>query len=154
MSMFPLAITCLITSSLPWFVDLTFQVPMQYCSSQHQTLLPSLNKSCPQEGLFYQRSNLLGFVGFWDWLTWRKGNTLPYPLKVRENVEWHFPNSVPLYYLLLWLHHFPFPSLVRWSSTFCVTPPPLVVFSILYNRNILTGVKWNLIPILTNFSND
>ena len=25
----------------PWFMDLTFQVPMQYCSLQHLTLLPS-----------------------------------------------------------------------------------------------------------------
>ena len=41
MSMLTLAISCLTTSSLPWFVDLTFQVPMQYCSIQHQTLLPS-----------------------------------------------------------------------------------------------------------------
>ena len=30
--MFTLAISCLTTSNLPWFVDLTFQVPMQYCS--------------------------------------------------------------------------------------------------------------------------
>ena len=28
---FTLAISCLITSNLPWFMDLTFQVPMQYC---------------------------------------------------------------------------------------------------------------------------
>ena len=41
MSMFILAISCLTTSNLPWFMDLTFQVPMQYCSLQHQTLLPS-----------------------------------------------------------------------------------------------------------------
>ena len=41
MSMFTLAISCLTTSNLPWFVDLAFQVPMQYCSLQHQTLLPS-----------------------------------------------------------------------------------------------------------------
>ena len=41
MSMFTLAISCLITSNMPWFMDLTFQVPMQYCSLQHQTLLPS-----------------------------------------------------------------------------------------------------------------
>ena len=27
---------------LPWFMDLTFQVPMQYYSLQHQSLLPSL----------------------------------------------------------------------------------------------------------------
>ena len=39
--MFTLAISCLITSNLPWFVDLPFQVPMQHCSLQHRTLLPS-----------------------------------------------------------------------------------------------------------------
>ena len=39
--LFTLAISCLSTSNLPWFMDLTFQVPMQYCSLQHQTLLPS-----------------------------------------------------------------------------------------------------------------
>ena len=37
--MFTLAISCLITSSLPWFLNLTFQVPMWYCSLQHWTLL-------------------------------------------------------------------------------------------------------------------
>ena len=41
MSMFTLAISYLTTSNLPWFVDLTFQVPMQYCFSQHWNLLPS-----------------------------------------------------------------------------------------------------------------
>ena len=41
MSMFTLAIFCLITSNLPWFMYLTFQVPRQYCSLQHRTLLPS-----------------------------------------------------------------------------------------------------------------
>ena len=38
---FTLAISCLTTSNLPWFMDLMFQVPMQYCSLQHQTLLLS-----------------------------------------------------------------------------------------------------------------
>ena len=41
MSTFSLAISCLTTSNLPWFMDLTFQVPMQYCSLQHRTLLLS-----------------------------------------------------------------------------------------------------------------
>ena len=41
MSKFTLAISCLTTSNLPWFMDLTFQVPMQYCSLQHHTLLLS-----------------------------------------------------------------------------------------------------------------
>ena len=38
---FTLAISCLTTSNLPWFMDLTFQVPMQYCSLQLRTLLLS-----------------------------------------------------------------------------------------------------------------
>ena len=38
---FTLAISCLTASNLPWFMDLTFQIPMQYCSLQHQTLLLS-----------------------------------------------------------------------------------------------------------------
>ena len=41
MLMCTLAISCLTTSNLPWFMDLTFQVPIQYCPLQHQTLLPS-----------------------------------------------------------------------------------------------------------------
>ena len=40
LSMFSLAISCLTTSNLPWFVYLIFQVPVQYSSLQHQTLLP------------------------------------------------------------------------------------------------------------------
>ena len=40
-SMFALAISCLTTSNLPWFIDLTFLVPMQNCSLQHRTLLLS-----------------------------------------------------------------------------------------------------------------
>ena len=38
---FTLVISCLTTSNLPWFMDLTFQVPMQYCSLQHRILLLS-----------------------------------------------------------------------------------------------------------------
>ena len=38
--MFTLAVSWLATSNLLWFVDLTFQVPMQCCSLQHQTWLP------------------------------------------------------------------------------------------------------------------
>ena len=39
--MFTFAISCLTTSNLPWFMDLTFQVPRQYCALHLQTLLPS-----------------------------------------------------------------------------------------------------------------
>ena len=43
--MFTLAISCLTTSNLPWFMDLTFQVSMQYCSLQRQILLSSPDTS-------------------------------------------------------------------------------------------------------------
>ena len=32
------AISCLNTSNLRWFMDLTFQIPIQYCPLQHHTL--------------------------------------------------------------------------------------------------------------------
>ena len=37
--MFTLTISCLTTSNLPWFMNLIFEVPMQYCSLQHQIIL-------------------------------------------------------------------------------------------------------------------
>ena len=45
--MFTLAISCLTTSNLPWFTDLTFQVAMHYCSLQHRTLLSAPHTSTP-----------------------------------------------------------------------------------------------------------
>ena len=45
MLIFILAISYLTTSNLPWFMDLTFQVPVQYCSLQHWTLLLSSDTS-------------------------------------------------------------------------------------------------------------
>ena len=46
MSTFTLAISCLTTSDLPSFLDLTFQTSMQYFSLQHQTLLPIFTTVC------------------------------------------------------------------------------------------------------------
>ena len=40
-----LTISGLTNSNLPWFMDLTFQVPTQYCSLQHWILLSSPNTS-------------------------------------------------------------------------------------------------------------
>ena len=48
------AISCVTTSNLPWFMDLTFQVPMQYCSLQHWTLFPP--PSYPQLGIVFTLS--------------------------------------------------------------------------------------------------
>ena len=45
MLMFNLDISCFTTSNLPWFINLTFQLPVQYCSLQHWTLLSSPDTS-------------------------------------------------------------------------------------------------------------
>ena len=45
MLMFNLVISCLITSNSPWYIHLTFQVPMKYCSLQHWILLSPLDTS-------------------------------------------------------------------------------------------------------------
>ena len=50
MSMFTLVISCLTTSNLPWFMDLTFQVPVQYCF--FRIGLYFYHQSYPQLGLF------------------------------------------------------------------------------------------------------
>ena len=70
MSTFTLAISCLTTSNLPWFMDLTFQVPMQYCSLQHRTLLLSPITSTTGYCLIMlnggdNRNDIKGC--FWDW---------------------------------------------------------------------------------------
>ena len=51
--MFTPAIFCLTTQSLPWFMDLTFQVPIQYCSLQHQTLLLPPDTSTTEQFLLW-----------------------------------------------------------------------------------------------------
>ena len=52
MSTFTLAVSCLTTSNLPWFMDLTFQVPMQYCS--FYSIRPCFyHQSHPQLGIVF-----------------------------------------------------------------------------------------------------
>ena len=67
MSMFTLGISCFTTSYLPWFMDLIFQVPMQYCSLQHKTLLPSLIKFTTRCCLCFGSISLFFLELFLDW---------------------------------------------------------------------------------------
>ena len=53
MPMFTLDISCLTTSNILCFMDLTFQVPVQYCSLQHWTLFPSPATSTTGCGLHF-----------------------------------------------------------------------------------------------------
>ena len=58
-SMFTLAISCLTTSNLPWFMDLTFQVPMQYCS--YSIRLYFHHQSHPQLGVIFCFGSISSF---------------------------------------------------------------------------------------------
>ena len=78
MSMFILAISCLTTSNLPWFMDLTFHVPVQHYSLQHQTLIsPTDTSTAGHHFCFCSASSFLlklflcsSPVTFWYLLTW------------------------------------------------------------------------------------
>ena len=61
MSIFTLAISCLTTSSLPWLMNLTFQLPMQYYSLEHQTYFH--HKSHPQLDIVFILA--LSLHSFW-----------------------------------------------------------------------------------------
>ena len=76
--MFTLAISCLTTSNLPWFMDLIIQFPMQYCSLQHQTLLSPWDSSTTGHCFHFGSTSsfLLELflcsspVAYWHLLTW------------------------------------------------------------------------------------
>ena len=121
MSMFTLAIYYLTTSNLPWFMDLTFQVPMQCCSLQQRTLLPSPVTSTT--GCCF--ALVLSLYSFWSYfstdLQKHTGHLLTWGIHL--SVSYHFAFSC-----CSWgsqgkntevLCH----SLLQWT-TFCQTSPP------------------------------
>ena len=67
--MFTLAISCLTTSSVPWFMDLTFQILMQYHSLQHQTLFPSPVISTTGFFLFFVFALTPSCHSFWSYFS-------------------------------------------------------------------------------------
>ena len=57
--MFTLVISCLTTSNLPLFMDLTFQALMKYCSLQHRTLLSTPDTPTTGHNFHCDSSSLL-----------------------------------------------------------------------------------------------
>ena len=121
MSTFTLAISCLTTSNLPWFMDPTFQVPMQYCSLQHQTLLlspvPSTAGCCFCFGsipsFFLELFLHWSPVAYW----------VPTDLGVLLSVSYHFAFSYCSWGSQGKNTEVVCHSLLRWT-TFCQTSPP------------------------------
>ena len=121
MSTFSLVISCLTTSNLPWFMDLTFQVPMQYCS---YSIGPCFYyQSHPQVGIAFALAPSLH--SFWSYfssdLQWHIGH-LP---------TWGVPLSVSYHFAFSYCSrgfHGKNPEVVCHSllqcTTFCQTSPP------------------------------
>ena len=65
MSTLTLVLSCLTTSNWPLFMGLTFQVPMQYCSLQHWTLL--LSPVTSQVGIVFALAPSLH--SFWSYFS-------------------------------------------------------------------------------------
>ena len=84
MSTFNVTISCLTVCRLPWFVELTFQIPIQNYSLQHQTLLsPPQISTTEHQSLFGPDSSFFlellviahcsSSVAYWNLLTWGGG---------------------------------------------------------------------------------
>ena len=121
MSTFTLAISCLTTFNLPWFMDLAFQVPMQYCSLQHWILLLSPVTSTTRYCFCFGSIPSFFVELFLHWS----------PVDIGHLMTWGVPLSVS--------YHFAFSycswgsqgkntevvchALLQWT-TFCQTSPP------------------------------
>ena len=121
MSTVTLAISCLTTSNLPWFMDLTFQVPMQYCSLQHWTFL--LSPVTSTTGYCFCFGSIPSFflelflhwspVACWALTIWG----------VPLSVSYHFALSYCSWGSLVKNTAVVCHSLLQWT-TFCQTSPP------------------------------
>ena len=95
--MFILTISCLTRSNLPWFMFLTFQVPMRYCSSQHR-VLPSSPASSTAEHHF--RASFLSII--WPNRCTLSGTICSYPpLLTSSTLDTFHPGE-----LVLWRQNF------------------------------------------------
>ena len=118
---FTLAISCLTTSSLPWFMDLTFQVPMQCCSLQHRTLL--LSPVTFTAGYCFCFGSIPSFFlesfVHWSPVAYWAPNDLEVPL----SVSYHFAFSYCSWGSQGKNTEVACHSLLQWT-TFCQTSPP------------------------------
>ena len=128
MSTFSLAISCLTTSNLPWFMDLTFQVTMQHCSLQHQTLLLSPVPSTTR---------------LWLWIH-------PFILWLHPFILWLHP-------FILWLHPFILSGVTSplisssilgtyWPGEFLFQCPIFLFFHTVHGVLKARILKWFAIP--------
>ena len=106
-----LTISCLTMSNLPWFMDPTFQAPMQYCSLQHRILLSSANISTAEGHFCFGpvASFFLGLLVDNNYYCWTP-----------SNMGISFFGVIPFY---LFIQLMRFSQQVHWSGL--PSPPPV-----------------------------
>ena len=139
MLMFILAISCLTTSNLPWFMDLTFQVPMQYCSLQHGTSLSPPDTStaghhwcCCSDSSFLLRLFLsFSLVAYWA-PTDLGGSSFCVIFFVSSSCSRGSQGNSSKVFC---------PSLLQWT-TFCqISPPWLIHLGLLYMAWLIVSLN-------------
>ena len=139
--MFILTIPCLTTSTLPWFMDITSQVPMQYYS-----LPPWISLSPPDihyRGLFPLWPNCFILSGIissspvlssslcLDWSAYKSVDSVDYPSQCGEHQPIIWRPWIELKAERCGFHHFPTP------------PPPLSLLELGYFISC-PPLVWNL----------
>ena len=140
-----LVISCLTTSNFPWFMDLTFQVPMQYCSLQHQTSLlspvPSTTGYCFCFGSI--PSFFLELFLHWSPVAYWAPTNLGVPL----SVSYHFAFPYCSWGSQSKNTEVVFHSLLQWT-TFCQTSPPWPVHLGWPHTARLSFIEWDKAVVL------
>ena len=125
MSMFTLATSRLIMSSLPWFMDLTFQFPVQYCSLQYQTLLLPSDTSTTEHHFCFGTSHFIlsGAI------------SLLFPSSILDT---HWPRALSVISFCLFILFMGFSRQEYWSSLAFPSP----VDHVLSELYIMTCLSW------------
>ena len=123
MLMFTLAITCLTTYNLPWFMDLTFQVPMQYCSLQHLTLFSPPDTSKTGYCFYFGSASLFLWICFSSLLQY---HNVQMTWGVHHSVSYLFAFSYYSWCSQGKSAEVVCHSLIQWA-TFCQNSPPWLI---------------------------
>ena len=131
MSVFTLAFSCLTASNLPWFMDVTFQIPLQYWSYSIRFYFH--HKSHPQLGTVFALALFL--CSFWSFfftdLQYHNGHLLTWGL--------HLSVSYPLSFHTL--HGVLNAKILKWFAT-RFSSRPLFLRTLYSDPSILGGPTW------------
>ena len=130
--MFTFAISCLTTSNLPWFTDVTFQEPMQYRSLQHWTFF--YLKSHPQLGIVFTLAPSLHF--FWSYFLLISSSIL--------STYWpgEFIFQCPIFLLFHTVHGVLKARILKWFAI-SFSSGPHFVRTLHHDPSVLGGPTWH-----------